>query len=698
MNPRSAQQQRDPVKQSLILEIGTEEIPARFLPGALADLKRNAEGLLQSYRIDCGETRTYATPRRLVLAVRDISTVQNDSIKEVFGPSKKAAFDDQGNPTKAAAGFAQSVGIKVSDLVVKKKGKGDYVAAVIEETGADTKSLLPEMMKNLILSLHFPKSMRWGDGSLTFARPIHWILGMFGNDPIKFELYGIKSGIMTRGHRFLSPASFQIREISSFLSLLENNFVLLDHEKRKRKIRSGISKLFENSEYLAVIDEELLNTVTFLVEYPTPVLCSFHEKYLDLPQELLVTVMKDHQKYFSVQDREGNLAHQFVVVSNTRAENAETVRIGAERVIKARFDDARFYFSEDRKRSLSDRVDDLKQVTFHDELGTLFDKTGRLAAIAAFLSDIVDPSLKDKLSRAARLSKTDLITGVVREFPELQGTMARYYAVHDQEDSDVAQALEEQYLPQSFGGKLPGTDVGALLGISDKLDNLTSFFSIGLIPTGSEDPFALRRQAMGIVAILFDREYPLTISQLSDKALENVANLASASDARQNLISFFEQRIEFALSSSGYATDIIKSVLSLSSSSPLSSVKSRVAALDKFRTDAIYADFILAMKRVNNILPEKVLACVNHDLLILDEEKNLFKALLTLRDEFMPLFEKGEFYDGLRIFSRITGPVNDFFDKVLVMDKKEEIKTNRLSLLSDIWSTAVLIADFSKLL
>jgi glycyl-tRNA synthetase beta chain len=679
----------------LLLEIGTEEIPARFLPAAISDLRDIAAKTFEEYRVSYSEIRTFATPRRLVLMMNGVSIVQNDVTKEVFGPSKKAAFDEVGRPTKAAEGFAQSLGIKTSDLIVRVKGKGEYVAAIIEEKGLDAKAVLPEILKKIILSLHFPKAMRWGNSTLSFVRPIHWIVSLFGSETLHFEIDGIKSSNMTRGHRFLSPASFQIREISSYLSLLENNFVILDHEKRKGIIRRGITSLAEKVDGEPLIDEDLLATVSFLVEFPVPVLCSFSEGYLKLPKELLITVMKDHQKYFAVQDSGGCLLNSFIVISNTRAENAGNVKIGAERVIRARFDDAEFYFNEDRKKALSERIEDLKQVTFHDRLGSLFEKTERISAIVLFLADKLNPALKN--SRAARLSKTDLITGVVREFPELQGVMGKYYAEHDGEDASVAVALEDQYLPKYFGGRVPATDSGALLSLADKIDNIAAFFSIGLIPTGSEDPFALRRQAMGIASILIDRGYSIALREIFDRTLQDLPGAEKKAETLEIIIGFMEQRVDFIFASMGYAQDIVKSVLPLSSIYPLKTVIGRMDALKQFKEDPIFPDFLLAIKRVYNIIPKVPIPAMREDLLLQEEEKHLCASLTELKDKAASLIAQKRFLDGLKAMSEITVPVNNFFDKVLVMEKREEIKANRLSLLKEISTTALLFADFSKL-
>lgn len=684
----------------LLLEIGTEEIPARFLIPAIADLKTIAAKVFDEYRLEYKNINTFATPRRLTLMADGLSRVQRDMVKEVFGPSKKAAFDEKGEPTRAAAGFASSLGIEVQDLSIKMKGKAEYLVAVIEEKGHNAKNVLPDALKKIILSLHFPKSMRWGNSSISFARPIHWILAMFGTDSLLFEIDGIKSSNLTKGHRFLSPASFQVKEISFYLNLLENNFVILDHDKRKNLIRKGISALLSKSEKLPVTDEELLDTVNFLVEYPSPVLCSFGSDYLNLPRELLITVMKDHQKYFAVQGADGMLSNDFIVISNTKPENADIVKIGAERVIKARFDDAKFYFKEDTARRLSDRVEDLKQVTFHDKLGSLYEKTERVVSIAALLSEKASPSLKEKVTRAARLSKTDLITGVVREFSELQGVMGKYYAFHDKEEYDVAVAIEEQYLPQNLGGRLPATETGALLSIADKADTIASFFAVGAVPTGSEDPFALRRQAMGIVSILLDRGYPVTLQDMFTASLEtlsDISNIRTGSDTLETVLTFMGQRTSFILSSMGYEADAIESVLRLSYASPLTGITARLEALRKFRAVASFPAFLLSIKRVNNIIPKRALPSVRPELFSLDAEKILYAAFIESRKHFMPLVNEGNFDEALRVFSGLSVPVNTFFDNVMVMDKNEDVKLNRLALLKDIWEDISLLADFSKL-
>jgi glycyl-tRNA synthetase beta chain len=407
--------------------------------------------------------------------------------------------------------------------------------------------------------------------------------------------------------------------------------------------------------------------------------------------------MKGHQKYFAVENREGNLTNHFVVISNTREENSETVKIGAERVIKARFEDARFYFEEDSKKPLSERIEELRKVIFQEKLGSLYKKTKRMESLSEFFADRLMPSAKDRLRRAAQLAKTDLITGIVREFPELQGTMGKYYALHDGENTEVAEAMEDQYLPAHSGGRLPQTEIGALLSIADKIDNIAAFFSIGLIPTGSEDPFALRRQAFGIIAILLNRGYSLTLKELIDKALENLTEIRDLQETRKNILQSFENRLETIFSDQGYSHDLIQSILPLSLDVELKEVKERLDAIQKFKEDKEYNDFLLAIKRVNNIIPKAAIPGLKTELLIEEPEKMLKEKLDSVRSDLAELLNERKYHEAISLLASLTSPINHFFDRVLVMDKMEEIKLNRLSLLNELWRTISTIADFSKL-
>lgn len=687
----------DLLKASFLLEIGTEDLPARFVFPARKQLEEHAARILRETHIQFSGIETYGTPRRLTLIANGLPRTQEDRVREVFGPSRKAAFDANGQPTKAAIGFAQAQGIRVESLITKNKDKGEYVVAVLEEKGGPVSGILPEILKRIVLSIHLPKSMRWADGELRFARPIRWLLALFDDEPISFEIDGIVSSSSTMGHRFLSPAAFKLEKISGYKSLLANNYVVVDPEERKKIITAEMEALLQPLGEKPVQDEELLETVVNLVEYPVPVLATFPAQYLGLPRELLITVMKGHQKYFAVENPENIITNHFVVISNTSRENADTVRVGAERVIRARFEDARFYFAEDRKTPLGKRTDDLRKVTFHERLGSLYDKTERIASLAGFLADRSLPAAGENADRAARLAKSDLITGVVREFPELQGIMGKYYAFHDGEAKEVAQALEEQYLPAYSGGALPRTDTGSILSIADKADTVAAFFSAGLTPTGSEDPFALRRQALGIIAIMLDRSIDVPLHDLVDQALKPLLQGEHAETVKGQILSFFENRLETVYSDLGYLQDSIQSVLPSSLRIPLFDIRDRLNALKRFREHQAYPDFLTAIKRVNNIIPKSPLPPVRSELLTEEQEINLKAQLDLVKRELEDLINQRKYDDAFALLSSLTGAVNRFFDHILVMDKREEIRQNRLALLQEIWKTVSALADFSKL-
>ncbi len=682
---------------SFLLEIGTEDLPARFIHPALQQLGDNTRKILNENRIKFSDIKTYGTPRRLAMIVNGVPPMQEDRSKEVFGPSKKIAFDENNIPTKAAIGFAQSQGISVGDLVVKNKDKKEYVVALVDEKGVQIREILPEILKKIVLSIYLPKSMRWGNTSLRFVRPIRWLAALFDKQVLSFEIDGIKSGNLTRGHRFLSPAAFQLKEIQGYKRLLANNFVVVDYGERRNIILAKMEALLTSTGENPIRDEGLLDIVANLVEWPVPVLATFAEEYLSLPKELLITVMKDHQKYFAVENKDGKITNRFVVISNTCEENSETVRVGAERVIRARFEDARFYFGEDRKKKLSEKIEGLRKVTFQESLGSLYEKSERIASIAGFLADKLLPSAKDVVTRAAWLSKADLITGVVREFPELQGVMGKYYSLHDGEGAEVAAALEEQYLPSHSGGRLPQTDAGALLSVADKIDNIAAFFSIGLVPTGSEDPFALRRQSLAIIAVLFDKGYSLTLRELVNKALAALPDVRDFREVEGKILQFFTNRLETLFTDYGYSPDLIQSILTLSFDIELKRIVEILEAIKNFKDDEKFSDFLSAVKRVHNIIPKKAIPALKEELLLEGPEKELKERLDDVRRDLAGLLHDGNYRDAIRLLTSLAGPINNFFDRVLVMDKREEVKLNRLSLINEIWETASGIANFPKL-
>jgi glycyl-tRNA synthetase beta chain len=676
--------------KSLLLEIGSEEIPARFVLRGLTILKDEITHFLDSASIEYGAISEYATPRRLAICIEGISDKQKDRTVETMGPPKRVAFDDQGAPTKAAIGFAKSLNVDIDKLKIVQTDRGEYIAVTIDEKGRAVIDVLSEGLPGILSSLQLPKTMRWGSGSLRFFRPIRWILAKFGDESIPFDIDGINSSDITYGHRFLSPEAIRVENPSEYLPLLFKGRVIADHAERKKIISEGLKKIESEKNIKVHQDAELLDLVTFLVEYPTLVLGGFEDKYLKLPKELLITVMRTHQKYFSTEDRDGNMLPYYIVVSNTKPENNDTVRKGAERVLRARFEDARFYFAEDREKPLWDYIDKLRNVTFQEKLGTLYVKLERIKLLCSFIADKLCFQQKEKLLRAAMLSKADLVTGVVSEFPELQGYMGKIYALSSGEDEETATAIYEHYLPKSAGDALPAGEIGTIISLADKIDNIASFFYLGLIPSGSEDPFALRRQAAGIINILQGKDYPLTPDILADKALEGLSVLpAEKTTLSGKIMQFFNQRLEGMLLSQGYSYDVVNAALAVKMTN-MRDVKYRIEAIADLKKSPSFPVLLMAAKRVYNILAKIHPATVNEDLLNDPSEKELFNAAREVRNKM-----KDNIY--ISLFD-LEKPINTFFDRVLVMDKDEKIRNNRLALLFSIKTIFDSLGDFSKII
>jgi len=672
-----------------LLEIGSEEIPARFVLRGLTILKEELLNFLSGASIEYGAVSEYATPRRLAIYIAGISDMQKDRTVETMGPPKRVAFDDKGTPTKAAIGFAKSLNVDIDKLKIVRTDRGEYVSVTTEEKGRAVKDILSEGLPKILSSLQLPKTMRWGNGSLRFFRPICWILAKFGNESIPFVIDGISSSDVTYGHRFISPEAVRVENPSDYLSLLSKAWVVADHAGRKKIISEGLKKIESENNMKVHEDEELLDLVTFLVEYPTLVLGGFEDKYLELPKELLITVMRTHQKYFSTEDMQGNILPRYIVVSNTKPENNDTVRKGAERVLRARLEDARFYFKEDRETPLWDNVDKLRNVTFQEKLGTLYDKLERIKSLCSFIADKVRFQQKEKLLRAAMLSKADLVTGVVREFPELQGYMGKIYALSSGEDEETAAAIYEHYLPRSAGDELPAGEIGAIVSLADKIDNIASFFHLDLIPTGSEDPFALRRQAAGIINILQKKDYPLTLEMLITGALEKLP-VPSAEKKRlsDKIMNFFSQRLEGMLLSQGYSYDIVNAILAVKMMN-MKDLKQRIDLLSDLKKNTSFPSLLTAAKRVYNILSKAQPSELNEHVLSEPSEKLLLGTALEVKDKI-----KENIFNSLFDLEK---PINTFFDSVLVMDKDEKIRDNRLALLHLIKGIFDSLGDFSKI-
>ena len=683
--------------KEFFLEIGTEEIPSRFINPALEKMKELFKTLLASGRVAFrGDMKAFGTPRRLVLYVPDMDERQADVSKDVTGPPRKVAFDAEGNPTKAALVFAEKNGIPVSALTFKTTEKGEYVVARLDEKGGETAEWLKQVLTGFILSVPFPKTMRWMNKDIRFARPIHWVLALWGGSVVDFELNGIKSGNVSRGHRFMSPGAFLVKDFKSYSSQAEPNFVVIDPEVRKQRIVKQTQELARSKGGTVLDDEGLVDEVANLVEYPVAVMGAFNKDYLRVPKEVLITAMREHQRYFSVVDVNGGLLPYFITISNTRAEDMEVVRAGNERVLTARLADAAYFFDHDVKLSLAARVEGLKKVTYQEKLGTIYDKTQRIKTLTAYLADLLKAN-STHAQRAAELCKADLLTGVVGEFPKLQGVMGRHYALNSGEDPKVADAILEHYMPRFSGDKLPGSLEGVCVGIADRIDTITGCFSIGLVPSGSEDPYGLRRQSMAILNMLLDRGIRVSLTDLIAEACKGYGlKKQERQKAESDTLEFFRQRLAGMLSSEGLRSDVVDAALSVGFNDPLIA-REKVRALDGLRTSEDYQPLVTALKRAGNILPKDFSGSVKKGLLKLDAERALYDAFTEIKDRVVDKTAKLDFRGALADIASLRKQVDAFFDTVMVMDKDADVKKNRLALLAGITGLFSQIADFSRL-
>lgn len=684
--------------KELLLEIGTEEIPAAFLPGAQKDMADMIRREFASRRIRHGETGTMATPRRLCLWVADVAERQDDQIIEKLGPARKVAIDENGNPTKAAIGFARGQGVEFSDLQTVVTEKGEYLCVRKEIAGGETKKLLPELLMQFIPAIPFRKSMRWSSFELRFARPIHWILAIYGGKTVPFKIENIASGNRTFGHRFMSPRYAAVGSLADYLAKTRKHFVIADPEERRRIILEETRKAAREVSGRVLCNEELLETVTYLTEYPTVVCGSYDRDYLKLPKEVLITSMMSHQKYFPVVDEAGNLLPHFLTINNTLARDPAVVARGNEKVIRARLADAKFFFEEDRKVSLDRRVEDLKKVVFHTQLGTSHEKVMRFRELAAFIAGRIRPERKGTVDRTAVLAKADLDTQMVCEFSELQGIMGREYALLAGENPVVARAIYEHYLPVSAGGALPETDEGAIVSIADKMDTIVGFFGVNLIPTGAADPYALRRQAIGIVNIILQKGYPLDLAPLVDASLSILGGRLkrAGADIRADVLEFFRARFENLLISQNFPYDVVDAVLASGATDVVTAFR-KIEAMKAFKSNRDFEPLAVAFKRVGNILKEFRGGSVNPALFESDAEKNLHDAYVSIREAVVRRIDARDYEAALVGLARLRAPVDDFFNAVLVMAKDEKVKFNRLSLLAEISELFHRIADFSKI-
>lgn len=679
--------------KDLLFEIGTEEIPAHVMPGTLAQLKEHAEQAFKENRIAFDAIRTLGTPRRTALLVKGLAEKQEDVTSENRGPSVKIAFDADGKPTKAAQGFARGQHVAPEDLVVKD----GYVYAEVHEEGQPTAKLLETLLPELVCGLSFPNNMRWGDLDFKFIRPIRWFVALYDKDVIPFELANVKSGRTSRGHRFLSQGDFTIDSAADYETACEENFIIVDQDKRKAMIREQIEEVAKENGGQAEITDDLLEEVLYLVEYPTALCGKFEEKYLQLPPEAVITPMRDHQRYFPVKDAAGKLLPLFITVRNGGREYLETVQHGNERVLRARLADAQFFFDEDRKKSLEEHRDKLKTVVFQQGLGTMYEKTERLAALADFIADELhaDEKAHKHAHRAALLSKADLVTGMVTEFTELQGIMGREYARLDGECEKVAIAIDEHYKPRFAGDSQPATTAGRIVSTADKIDTIVGTFSLGKIPTGSQDPFALRRQALGLVNMMIEAKYHLSLSALVNKSMDlyGIADEAARGKMQQDVADFMRLRLKNVLESIRY--DVLDAVLG--DVDDLYAVAQRAAAVEAFVAGKDAEKDIQAFVRVGNLAKKAGQAAVDAALFQNEEERALYAVYEEADKAAAEKLQAEDYAGALEAFTQLSQPIDAFFDGVMVMDKDENIRDNRLGLLKSIDALVKRVADFSKI-
>lgn len=680
--------------KDLLFEIGAEEIPAGFMPNILGQLKQLAETKLNDAHLPFESIATYGTPRRLALIVKGLADTSAEISERHKGPSASIAYDADGNVTKAAIGFARGKGLDVADLVVED----GYIYAETKTAGVPAKDIVTDMLPQLITGLNFPKSMHWGNLDAKFVRPVRWLVALLDEEVIPVEFATVKSGNVTRGHRFLGADEITIKNAASYVDTLKENFVMVDQNARRELISKQLHDIAASKNASIVWDDDLLEEINYLVEWPTALCGGFEESYLALPDAAIITPMKDHQRYFPLVDQDGKLLPMFLTVRNGSDHSIEVVQAGNERVLRARLDDAKFFFNEDRKKPLIDRQDGLTKIVFQEGLGNLADKTERLLKLGRVFGE--ECGLHEDtvvvLERATELAKTDLTTGMVTEFTELQGVMGKEYALLDGESPEVAEAIFEQYLPRFAGDVLPQTEAGKVLSIIDKVDNIVATFSRGLIPTGSQDPYALRRQTIGILNILLGSEWYISLRPIFKASMELLNVPAEKQDELLGQVEeFFTLRLKNILLDREVPHHVIDLLLSNNELS-VADAEGLVNALLVNRIDED-VELVQAYTRMYNLVKDVEYTGVNSDLLKEDAEKELFEAASKASEASSAAWEAGDYDAVVAVPATLVPAINKFFEDVMVMDKDEAIKANRLQLVRLAYSVMAIIGDISAL-
>ena len=680
--------------KDLLFEIGAEEIPAGFMPNILGQLKQLAETKLNDAHLPFESIETYGTPRRLALIVKGLADASAEISERHKGPSASIAYDADGNATKAAIGFARGKGLDVADLVVED----GYIYAETKTAGVPAKDIVSEMLPQLITGLNFPKSMHWGDLDAKFVRPVRWLVALLDEEVIPVEFATVKSGNVTRGHRFLGADEITIKNAASYVDTLKENFVMVDQDARRELISKQLHDIAASKNASIVWDDDLLEEINYLVEWPTALCGGFEESYLALPDAAIITPMKDHQRYFPLVGQDGKLLPMFLTVRNGSDHSIEIVQAGNERVLRARLDDAKFFFNEDRKKPLIDRQDGLTKIVFQEGLGNLADKTERLLKLGRVFCEEcgLHEDAAVVLERATELAKTDLTTGMVTEFTELQGVMGKEYALLDGESPEVAEAIFEQYLPRFAGDVLPQTEAGKVLSIIDKVDNIVATFSRGLIPTGSQDPYALRRQTIGILNILLGSEWNISLRPIFKASME-LLNVAA--DKQEELLNQVEEFFTLRLKNIFLDREVPHHVIDLLLSNNELSVADAEGLVNALLANRIdeNVELVQAYTRMYNLVKDVEYTGVNSDLLKEDAEKALFEAASKASEASLAAWEAGDYAAVVAVPATLVPTINQFFEDVMVMDKDEAIKANRLQLVRLAYSVMAIIGDISAL-
>ena len=683
----------------LLIELGTEELPPKALKGLAQAFKQGFAKGLDDANLKYDHIYSYATPRRLALLVSQLTVTQADKSIERRGPALQAAFDDEGCPTKAAQGFARSCKVEVEQLNKLETDKGAWLAYTIEEKGQPSRALIPDIFKTALDKLPIPKRMHWGDLDALFVRPVHWAVILLGEEVIQTNVLSVRSSNLSFGHRFHAPQSIILSVPADYETLLEEKGqVIVDFDKRQDLIRQQIIEAAKNTGGQAVIDPDLLDEVTSMVEWPSVIVGEFEPHFLDVPPEALISAMKKHQKYFHIVDQDGHLMPYFITISNIQSSDPEQIKKGNERVIRPRLSDANFFWSQDKKNPLEYHLERLKTVIFQNKLGTVYDKTLRVSELAGIIATQLKADVT-QAQRAARLAKCDLMSEMVNEFPDLQGIMGRYYAQHDGEDDAVAIALDEQYMPRFSGDQTPASAIGQTLSIAERIDTLMGIFALGQIPSGDKDPFALRRAALGLLRTIIEHKLVLNVPQLLKQSASLFPESIQAEKACDPVYKFMLDRLKGYFADQDISSDVFDSVRALTPAEPYD-FACRIHAVNQFKQLEAAESLAAANKRIANILKKlkgTIPTDIDSSLLVEQAEKNLAEQLTAVSEKVTPLLEQFLYTEALTELSVLREVVDEFFDGVMVMSDDEALKNNRIALLGQLQGQFMQVADLSLL-